>query len=39
MLLANNGVRQRLSPSRLAALARAAATGPDWAALVQYRPG
>ena len=38
MLLANNGVRQRLSSSRLAALARAAATGHDWPALVQYRP-
>lgn len=38
MLLANNGVRRRLSPSRLAALARAAATGHDWAALVRYRP-
>jgi Cysteine dioxygenase type I len=39
MLLANNGTRQRLSPSRLAALARAAAAGHDWAALVRYRPG
>jgi predicted metal-dependent enzyme (double-stranded beta helix superfamily) len=37
MLLANNGVRQRLSPPRLAALAQAAATGHDWTALVQYR--
>lgn len=39
MIPANNGARQRLSPSRLAALARAAAAGQDWAALVQYRPG
>ena len=37
MLLAHNGVRQRLSPSRLAALAQATAIGHDWAALVQYR--
>lgn len=37
MLLANDGVRQRLSPSRLAALVQAAATGHDWTALVQYR--
>jgi predicted metal-dependent enzyme (double-stranded beta helix superfamily) len=36
MLLANNGVRQRLSSLRLAALAQAAATGHDWAGLVQY---
>lgn len=44
MLLANNGVRQRLAPSRLApfrlaALAQAAASGHDWAAQVQYRQG
>jgi predicted metal-dependent enzyme (double-stranded beta helix superfamily) len=44
MLLANNGVRQRLAtsplaPSRLAALAQAAATGHDWAAQVEYRQG
>lgn len=37
MLLANNGVRPRLSPSRLAALAQAAASGHDWPAQVQYR--
>jgi len=36
MLLANDGVRQRLSPSRLAALAQAAASRHDWAAQVQY---
>ncbi|MGP7996554.1 MAG: cysteine dioxygenase [Streptosporangiaceae bacterium] len=36
MLLANDGVRQRLSRSRLAALAQAAATRQDWAALVRY---
>jgi predicted metal-dependent enzyme (double-stranded beta helix superfamily) len=36
MLLANNEVRQRLSPARLAALVQAAA-GHDWAAQVQYR--
>ncbi len=38
MLLAYNGVRQRLSPSRLATLAQATAIGHDWAALVEYRP-
>ena len=37
MLLANDGVRQRLSPPRLAALAQAAAARHDWAALVRYR--
>ena len=36
MLLANNGVRQRLSPSRLAVLAQAAAARQDWASLVRY---
>ena len=36
MLLANNGVRQRLSPSRLAALVQAAAARPDWAGQVRY---
>jgi predicted metal-dependent enzyme (double-stranded beta helix superfamily) len=36
MLLANDGVRQRLSPSHLAALAQAAASRHDWAAQVQY---
>lgn len=39
MLLANDGVRQRLSPSRLAALAQAAASRHDWAAQVQYSQG
>jgi predicted metal-dependent enzyme (double-stranded beta helix superfamily) len=36
MLLANDGVRQRLSPPRLAALAKAVAARHDWAALVRY---
>ncbi len=36
MLLANNGVRQRLSSSRLAALVQAAAAGHDWAGQVRY---
>jgi predicted metal-dependent enzyme (double-stranded beta helix superfamily) len=36
MLLANNGVRQRLSPSRLAVLAQAAAARHDWAGQVRY---
>jgi predicted metal-dependent enzyme (double-stranded beta helix superfamily) len=36
MLLANNGVRQRLSPSRLAALAQAAGARHDWAGQVRY---
>ena len=36
MLLANDGVRQRPSASRLAALAQAAAARHDWAALVRY---
>ena len=36
MLLANNGVRQRLSPSRLAVLAQAAAARHDWASQVRY---
>lgn len=38
-LLANHGVRPWLNPSRLAALAQAAASGHDWAAQVQYRQG
>lgn len=38
MLLANDEIRQRLGPARLAALAQAAAAGHDWAAQVQYRP-
>jgi len=36
MLLANDGVRQRLSPFRLAALAQAAAARHDWAGQVRY---
>jgi predicted metal-dependent enzyme (double-stranded beta helix superfamily) len=36
MLLANNGVRQRLSPSRLGELAQAAAARHDWAGQVRY---
>jgi predicted metal-dependent enzyme (double-stranded beta helix superfamily) len=36
MLLANNGVRQRLSPSQLAVLAQAAAARHDWASQVRY---
>ena len=36
MLLANNGVRPRLNPSRLAGLAQAAAARHDWAGQVRY---